>query len=498
MSLRRIAEFLMKRPWLLVLIVVLVNFIMRIIHADTSSIYIDEGQTMFQVKRSLTEIIEEYVKKQQNAPLYFVVLHFWVKIFGLSIFSVRAFSVLMMSLTSGVFFLLGRKLINLEFAIASSLFFLGVSDIMNYAHEARGYATLSFFTVSSFYLLLDLLKKPRLLPAALLFAANTALLYTHYLTIYVFPAQAIVALVWFLTKKDKKALLYYTLSQVAVVLVFLPWLNVVFDVMPEEGSFWIPEPTWNLLKNTYYYLIPGRARTHVTFAFLLISLLWYVVKQILGKTNKTAEVVIVLCFFLWAFLPVMANYFVGFHVPVFTRKYTFYATFGFILFFTWAVFNLPVGKWFRWGIILFCSVLVFTKLKWTSPKTENWKAAVEYVKEHKTDETLVFTQAHYVFRGFLPYYDFEAFRDHPQPYAACEDELIYFRSSKEPLINLINKFHPEKVILIRSHWKGDDPKGEVKQYLDEHWFLVADSPKFSGVQVYIYEPPNSSQGEAGS
>lgn len=496
MSLNKVLDFFRRNPILMVALVIVVNFVLRIIHADASSIYLDEGQTMFQVNRSIPEIIEDYVKKQQNAPLYFILLHFWVKVFGLSIFTVRSFSVLMMSLTGGMFFLLARRIVSLEFAIAASLLFLGVNEVMNFAHEARGYATISFLAVSSFYALSHLLHKPKINWAIALFGFNTALLYTHYLTIYIFPVQAIIALIWWPLGKQKRGFLFYAASQLAVVFVFAPWLKVVFEVMPEKGSFWIPDPTWGLLKNFYYYLVKGISKTHYSFMILGAALIWYFIRI---KKQEKEDHIILIGLLLWAFAPVLANYFVGFHIPVFIAKYTFYASFGFILFFTWAIFKLPLGKWIRWAFVLYCCFLNFKVLQWESPKMENWKDAVEYLKQHERPEkSIVFSQAYYTYKAFLPYYDIDLFKNNPRPFETAEQQDIYFKDRKSQLQDLIGKKDPDEVILIRSHWRGADPNGETKAFLDENWTLKEERTDFSGVHVHIYEKPNSNPDEADS
>lgn len=480
----------------MVFLVVLVNFGLRIIHADASSIYLDEGQTMFQVNRSISEIIEDYVKKQQNAPLYFVLLHFWVKLFGLTVFSVRAFSVVMMSLASGMFFLLARRIINLEFAIAASLLFLGVNDIMNFAHEARGYATISFLAISSFYCLSHVLDKPNYKWAIALFVTNTALLYTHYLTIYVFPAQALISLAWWAIAKNRTSFIYYAASQLAVVLVFLPWLQVVLDVMPEKGSFWIPEPTWGLLKNVYYYLVMGKVKTHYTFLILLIAIALFFFRY---KNNQRQDYIVLIGLLLWAFLPVASNYFIGYHIPVFIAKYTFYASFGFVLLFTWALFKLPLGRILRWVAILYCCFLNFKVLKWESPKMENWKDAVAYIKEYpRSKNSVVFAQSYYTYKAFLPYYDLELFKNNPRPFETSQQEDIFFKDNRGNLLDVIQKKEAEEIILVRAHWRGGDPNGEVKAYLDENWDLKDERTDFAGVSVHIYQRPNSSQDALGS
>ena len=467
--------------------VVLVNFVLRIIHTDDSSIYLDEGQTMYQVKRDVGTIINDYVKKQQNAPLYFLILHYWVGFFGLSVFKVRAFSVLMMSLTGGMVFQLGRKMRNIEFALAASLLFLGVNDFMNFAHEARGYALIAFLGVTSFYFLLQLLTTGKRWFAVGIIAVNLALLFTHYLTIYVFPVQFIVAVFYWILTRDRRAFLTYTVSQTIVVALFLPWLSVVLDVMPEKGSFWIPVPSWGIYLNSMYYLVMGKTKTHWVLIIMAVALLIWAIRF---KKNTPAINTFIFCTFLWGFLPNYANYVVGQYVPVFVRKYTFYSSFGFLLFFVNALFILPIGKPIRWGFILYCSFVSFKSLKWESPKMENWKDAVEFIK---TDASIrskpIFVQTQYVYKGFLPYYDLELFTNDDRPYIGCEKDNVFFGGTLGEFERIMAKRSFESMVLVRAHWKSTDRNGEVKKWLDDNWILKKEEHGYQNIEVYLYQKP---------
>lgn len=442
---------------------------------------------MYQVKRDVGTIINDYVKKQQNAPLYFLLLHYWVGIFGLSVFKVRAFSVLMMAFAGAMVFQFSRKMRNLEFALAASLLFLGVNDFMNFAHEARGYALIAFLAVTSFYFLFETLSTGKKSFAIGLFVVNLALLFTHYLTIYVFPVQFIAALFYWILSKDKNKFFLYALSQVGVVLCFLPWLSVVFEVMPEKGNFWIPVPSWGIYMNSMYYLVMGKTNTHWVLGIMAVALVVWIVRF---KKNTPLMNTFIFCTFLWGFLPNYANYIVGQYVPVFVRKYTFYSSFGFLLFFVNALYLLPLGSVIRWAFIGYCSFISFKKLNWHSPKMENWKDAVAYIKaDQETRSKPIFVQTHYTYKAFLPYYDLELFANSDVPYLDSEAKDVYFGGTLAEFERVLKKREFDTMVLVRGHWKATDRDGAVKKWLDEHWELKKEALNYAGVEVYLYEKP---------
>ncbi|MBI1185681.1 hypothetical protein GC194_15545 [bacterium] len=471
-----------RNPGIVVLCVVLVNLALRIIHTADSSIYLDEGQTMFQIKRPIPEIINDYVKRQQNAPFYFIFAHLWTKIVGLGVFKIRLLSVIFISLAGGMLYKLSARFFNPAIGIAASLLFLSNNIVMNFAHEARGYALIALLSISSFYFFLNLIFTTQRKFAYLLFATNLAIIFTHYLTIYLFLAQFIIALFALVLLKSKREFWIYLFSQIAVALLFLPWLRVVLEVMPEKGNFWIPTSSWPILKNVYYYLINGKLKTQIVFALLTLA---QVVWLFQNKTNR--DILLRLVLISWAFVPVLANFAVGFYIPVFLSKYTFYASFGFILLFAASFYSFLKIKYVYPLFIAWATVLSFISLNWQSPKAENWKDAVAYIKQlEKQDSCTIFIQNSYTYKAFYVYYDLDFFKESEYPMSEGEKFGVYFGEDIHHLQKLLPKISGKKLVLVRSHWTLGDPNADVLNYLNEHAELIKSTKEFKKVEVYEY------------
>lgn len=476
-----------SKPWLAAMLVGVVNLLFRLPGTDATSIWLDEAQTMYQVQRDMASIIEDYVKQQQNAPLYFLLVHWWVKLLGISVFSVRLFSVVCMALAGAVMYLFARRVHSAGFALGVSLLFLGVNDFMFYAHEARGYALVALEAVASFYLFYLLLTHPSWRRALAVAALNLALLYTHYLTVYVFMVQGIVTIYWLGVTKNLIPFKWYLGSQLFVALLFLPWIPVVLHVMPQQDSFWISDSSWSQLENIYFYLINGKIKTYWVFSFLVLSLIWWIISRRNKKETQGLAFVLLLC---WAFVPVLSNYALGFKVPVFLARYTFYASLGFLLFFAYNLIALPLPRWAVVIIFGLCISYNFKSLKFESEKREDWISAIEYVKsKHKPSESLVFAQRNYVYKAFYVYYNPAAFASVPDLPGHARTQHIYFGDAVHELERALKEIKPKRVVYLRTHWtKG--PEGDpIENYLNAIGSPISQLEKPRKVEVFEYGLP---------
>jgi mannosyltransferase len=84
-------NFLEKRtitPWLIPVGLLVLNFILKLLFLGRNDIALDEPFTVFWAQVEFPALFE-MLKTENNPPLFFLLLHFWIKIFGISAFSVR-------------------------------------------------------------------------------------------------------------------------------------------------------------------------------------------------------------------------------------------------------------------------------------------------------------------------------------------------------------------------------------------------------------------------
>ena len=117
------------------------SLFLRIFLLDFESLWLDEGSSIKFAKLSIPELIKAS-QADGNPPLYYLILHFWIKIFGDSEFSFRFPSVIFGVLIVIAVYQFCLEVWSREVASFSS-FMTGISVFqIFYSQEARMYALL--------------------------------------------------------------------------------------------------------------------------------------------------------------------------------------------------------------------------------------------------------------------------------------------------------------------------------------------------------------------
>ena len=183
------------------------------------SLWRDEAFSYLLAKKNIFQIII-LTAKDFNPPLYYLILHYWIKIFGSSEIALRSLSFIFFWATLYAVYLFLSNIF--KFSLKKSffylLFFLINPLFLYYAFEARMYLMFAFFATLSFYSLYK--KNSKLYLFSTIFG-----LYTHYFMILILVTH------YFINKNR---------GQLKAFLSFVPWLLLVFFQKGiVNGSFWI-------------------------------------------------------------------------------------------------------------------------------------------------------------------------------------------------------------------------------------------------------------------
>lgn len=293
----------------------------------TQPFWRDEAFSYLLAKKNLWQIIF-LTAKDFNPPLYYLILHFWIKIFNQSEIALRSLSLIFFWATLYVAFLFLTNIF--RFSLKKSFFYLVfflINPLLNYyAFEARMYSMFAFFATLSFYAFWQ--KKNKVY-----FWFTLLGLFTSYFMIFVILGQIVI---YFITKKKKY---FLSLKEIGLpILFFLPWL---FFVLIRKkyffSSFWILPLTIKQI-----FLIPVVIYTGYEFNFIFLKkhvgfFYWFFIFLIFylflflvfNKEEKKKKLIIFLS--IWGlFLPFFVGL-ISFYKPIFLPRYLIFANVGLVL-----------------------------------------------------------------------------------------------------------------------------------------------------------------------
>jgi mannosyltransferase len=186
--------------WALVLLIA-VSFAVRLYDLGAKSLWSDEGLTLRRAEQPLPLVFKNlnlipldpnyYDGSEEEGnvvptsdlhpPLYFLMMHFWIRLAGRSEFALRFPSVVAATLALPLLYALARRLLSEEAGLWAALLGAFSPFYLWYAQEARMYTWVVVLSLASVYTLLPLLTgKPRRRDYAIYVVVTLALLYTHY------------------------------------------------------------------------------------------------------------------------------------------------------------------------------------------------------------------------------------------------------------------------------------------------------------------------------
>lgn len=192
----------------------------------SQSYWRDEVFRVFMAKESLFRIIQ-LAPYDGQPPLYYFLLHFWLKIFGDSEIATRSLSLIFFELLIFLGFKFGERLFpKTRFGFLVSLFLLVNPLLIFYAFEARMYMLFIFLVTWSYYCLWT--KKWKLWIFSSLLG-----LYTHNFMVFVLVSQLVYL---FANKQLTKKIWQYLLF---IFLLYLPWIPILEQqIRLIESDFW--------------------------------------------------------------------------------------------------------------------------------------------------------------------------------------------------------------------------------------------------------------------
>lgn len=465
------------------------SFFLRVFLLDIESLWLDEGSSIKFAKSNPAEI----VKSTQDAhpPLYYLLLHFWMKIFGDSEFSVRFPSVIFGVITVYVVYKLCLEFWSAKVALLSSLL-VGISTFqVFYSQEARMYSLLCLLSTLSFLYFAKILKEQKLRFYAIYLFVNVLLLYTHLYSLFILFAQVI-----YVVFIDKKKLKEFGIAILFAFLFYVPRLFLMFGRIGNilmSGEFWLPKPGFvDILKTLAQFagatypmprddsgaiILKSFIIEYSSAGILLLIMLGMFLISIFKFKNFSRERrKVYAMLLLWFLSPIFVPYVLSqFVTPFYFTRYAIASSVAFYIIVSIGLENLE-AKFEKYliGAVVFLSIV---NLAWYYAKTnkEQWREAVKFIEEQANSDDLIIASK-YVFYYYSKREDVEKFEfpDVEEPERSRIVEKL--RSSvipKHKRIWFVSSHTPELEKLILESF-SDSMEVKLKK-------------KFLGIDIFLFE-----------
>jgi 4-amino-4-deoxy-L-arabinose transferase-like glycosyltransferase len=205
---------------LTLLLIVILGFVLRLYHLGTQSLWLDELRTKAKTAYPLIQLVK-IVHLSKHPPLYYILVKLWIKIFGISEFTLR-FPSLIFSVLSIIFiFKLAKELFNEKVGLISAFLLSLWPYNINYAQMAKMYTMSWFLGILSFLFFYRFIKENKIRDLLSYVTITTISIYTMYLGFVYITIQNIIFFPFLNIKQSKR----WLLGQLAVILLYLPWIN---------------------------------------------------------------------------------------------------------------------------------------------------------------------------------------------------------------------------------------------------------------------------------
>ena len=201
----------------------------------TGGFWLDEAYCCYDAEASFPfGIFNRVLHKDLHSPLYFFILHFWMKIFGNHDITIRLLSVIFGVLLLPVLYSIGKELYSKKTGLIMAALASVNSLLIYYSQEVKFYSLLTLLSGLSVLFLLKIRDCCHKKYLAALTVTNLVLLYTFPLcTIFVFLEALIFFIYLCFTKKSIKL---FIIAQIITLTLYLPYLSVFLHNHTDASS----------------------------------------------------------------------------------------------------------------------------------------------------------------------------------------------------------------------------------------------------------------------
>jgi hypothetical protein len=401
-----------------------------------------------------------------NMSLYYVLLHFWVRLFGSNEAAVRSMTVVLAGAAAPVMVLLGKRLFGRGVGLLAGLLLVLGPFFLQYEQTARSYALVVLLVELSSYFFVVTLEKTARAPLVGYVLSSALAVYAHYFAAYVLLVQLLTLLA---VRRRGAFTREWLIAAGAVLVLCTP--EVVFALHAgTKNVSWITTPTFGSLIRLPTALAGGHA-----LAVLLAILACYgFVRAIADRQSWQAGFVAA-----WLAVPVILDFSVSrFGHPLFVNYYLIVVLPALLLLAAVGIVKLPrrAAGAAVLGLLVVLSA-VGIRSWYTHPSLEDFRGATNYVlADARHGDGIIYYPAGTLAgpTSGIAYYEARAGVRGPKP--------VRFRLGRGPLAA------PARIwLVIRDSDVPATRRRELERSISERYRQVGPPADFRNVTVILYQ-----------
>jgi hypothetical protein len=251
-------------------------------------LWLDEAQSV-SIAAGPLHLLPHALRMDGAPPLWYVLLHVWIKLFGDSTYSVRLMAAIPAIASLPIAERLGRRLGGSDVARTTLILMATSPFAIRYAVEARMYSLLLLLSLLGAHALLSIHRSAKpLWPSAALAVLMCALLYTHYYAIWLGLVVGAGEL-WRAVRRHDSRSWWVVGALLTAVIGFLPWLPILRFQAAHTGAPWLAPPSFNAVLDTVSAWAGGASPLARIAQLVMLAL---VLLAVLGRRGTRRTVVI--------------------------------------------------------------------------------------------------------------------------------------------------------------------------------------------------------------
>ena len=315
-----------KRPFLLMLFILLLAFGLRLYGLDSQSLWWDELKTVERAIMPLDDMLTNLIGIRNQVPFYYWLMRFWAQI-GTETPMIRMFSVFCGILSIPLMYQIGRKANGIAVGELAA-FLLAISPFhIWYSQELRMYTLLLSALLFAHLALLYLLEDNKVRWWLLYGISMTVAIYSHYFAFLVVMAHYIFFVLHLRSLKQHTGRWFVTM--IGVGTAFAPWVWLILTRAQGYGSSvppWINPIRWVDLLLTFRVFSIGFGLDKASWlgivasSLFLLSILanyylFRVAKDSGEKRPFTTQSYFTRLLLLWLCTPLLIVFLVSINIP---------------------------------------------------------------------------------------------------------------------------------------------------------------------------------------